>query len=165
MSVDNDRVQKIVNEAISKAGGGGDICCGAIGNAWRALKAQRDVKPGPGETPASLDLELAAAENYMYARFSVCTGFVGRWQMQQLTMMYYESKLIGIDSRSTGNPQSPHDMGVANWGLRGANEGEADRKRCNPNASPPLWRPVDEIMGKKMYGGGYGTSYSDSPKS
>jgi len=158
MSVDDDRVQKIINEAIAKASGEGPD---QIEEAWHALKAKRDVAPGPGETPASLDLELAAAENYMFARYAVGSGSVGRWQMGQLAMLYYTSKLLGIDTRTSSNPQSPHDMGVANWGLKGANHGEADRKRYNPNVSPPWWKPVDKIFGKKTYGGGYGTSYSE----
>ncbi|HLK82985.1 MAG TPA: hypothetical protein VKT99_16040 [Xanthobacteraceae bacterium] len=158
MSVDDDRVRQIINEAIARAGSGGDICCGTIGNAWKALKAQRDVPPKPGETPASLDLELAAAENYMFARWSVCTGTVSRFQMTQLARLYYLSKLFGKKMPTSGNPQSEHDLGVEGWGVRGANEGEADRKRCNPNANPPLWRPADDIMGKRTgYGGSYGT--------
>jgi hypothetical protein len=158
MSIDDDRVRKIINEAIAKASSDGDICCGGVGNAWKALKAQRDVPPKAGETPASLDLELAAAENYMFARWSVCNGSVSRFQMIQLSRLYYLSKLFGKKMPTSSNPQSEHDLGVEGWGVRGANEGEADRKRCNPNANPPLWRPADDIMGKRTgYGGSYHT--------
>ena len=134
MSVDNDRVQKIINEAIAKASSDGDICCGGVGNAWRALKAQRDTPPNPGETPASLDLELAAAENYMFARWSVCNGSVSRFQMIQLSRLYYLSKLFGKKMPTSSNPQSEHDLGVEGWGVRGANEGEAG----GPRSTAPI---------------------------
>ena len=44
--------------------------------AWRNLKAWRDQKPAPGAKANSLDLEVSAAENYMFARACVCEGFV-----------------------------------------------------------------------------------------
>jgi hypothetical protein len=38
----------------------------------------------------------------------------------------------------TGNRPFPVDFAIRAWAYRGADEGETDRQRCNPNASPPL---------------------------
>jgi hypothetical protein len=146
MAVNNVRVREIINDAVRQAANGGDACCGAVGQAWRNLKAWRDQPPAAGAAANSLDLDVAAAENYMFARWSVCTGYVNRFQMNVIAMGYYGSKVIGVRMPTSGNPQSPHDVGVLGWGGVGSEEGEADRQRCNPGANPPLWRPVNEIM-------------------
>lgn len=157
MSVDNKRVREIVNDAIMRAGsGGGDACCGKIYQAWRNLKAWRDQPPAGGARPNSLDLEVAAAENYMFARWCVCKGLVNRLQMNTMAIGYYASKVIGSKMPTSGNPQSDPDSGVLGWGGIGSEEGEADRTRCNPTADPPLWRPVNEIMDLRS---GYGSFY------
>ncbi len=165
MSVNDTRVRKIINDAISKAGNNGDLCCGSIRQAWVNLKRWRDLPPAPGAEPNSLDLDVAAAENYMFARACVCEGFVNRFQMNSVALVYYTTKLMGVDMATSGNPQSEPDVAVLGWGGIGSEEGEADRERCNPNADPPWWRPVSEIMGESdsyyiKVGGAPGTAYS-----
>lgn len=146
MAVNNERVRRIINDAIAAANNNGDLCCGAIRQAWRNLKEWRDIPAEKGKPPNSLDLDVAAAENYMYARASVCEGFVTRLQMNTIAIGYYGTKLVGQKMPTSGNPQSPHNVGVLGWGGIGSQEGEADCKRCNPGANPPLWRPIGEIM-------------------
>jgi hypothetical protein len=161
MSVNNSRVRTIINDAISHAADNGDKCCGSIQQAWANLKMWRDQPPAPGATPNSLDLDVAAAENYMFARACVCQGFVNRLQMNTIALAYYATKLAGKKMPTSGNPQSEHDAAVAGWGGIGSQEGEADRTRCNPNANPPLWRPVDEILGQRTgYLGRPGSRYT-----
>jgi|SRR5215475_4027431 len=158
MAVNNTRVREIINDAIAHAAGTGDACCGRIYQAWRNLKAWRDLPPATGATPNSLDLDVAAAENYMFARASVCSGYVSRFQMNSIAIVYYATKRIGVKMPTSGNPQSEPDLGVLGWGGTGSEEGEADRNRCNPNADPPLWRPVNEIMNLDSgYSGWYGS--------
>jgi len=157
MSVNNTRVREIINDAIARAiNTSGDACCGSIYQAWRNLKAWRDLPPAPGVRPNSLDLEVAAAENYMFARASVCSAFVSRFQMNSMALVYYTSKRVGVGMPTSSNPQSEPDLGVVGWGGIGSEEGEADRNRCNHGASPPWWRPVNEVMN---IGNGYGGLY------
>jgi hypothetical protein len=167
MAVNNVRVRQIIDDAIAKVSAGPDPCCGKIYAAWHMLKAWRDEPPLPGQPPNSLDLEVAAAENYMYARASVCSGFVNRLQMNIIAMGYYSTKLAGHKMPTSGNPQSPHDLGVLGWGGIGSQEGAADRDRCNKSADPPYWRPVNEIMGRRAgyvgFVGRPGTRYAPPP--
>ncbi|MBK9135941.1 MAG: hypothetical protein IPM15_16785 [Betaproteobacteria bacterium] len=159
MSVDNARVRKIIDHAIAHARAqGAGSGCDAYQQAWRNLKAWRDAPPAAGATPNSMDLEVAAAENYMYARASVCMGFVSRFQMNTMAIAYYATKVAGVAMPTSGNPQSAPDSGVLGWGGIGSQEGEADHARCNPNVEPPLWRPVNEVMPMSgSYGRALGT--------
>lgn len=162
MAVNNARVRQIINDAIANATDNGDACCGSIRQAWRNLKWWRDQPPVAGGPPNSLDLDVAAAENYMFARACVCEGFVNRFQMNTIALAYYATKVAGVQMPTSGNPQSEPDAGVVGWGGIGSQEGEADRDRCNKTADPPLWRPVDEIMNMQTLGylGAPGTRYS-----
>lgn len=153
MAVNSVRVRQIITHSIALASNNGDTCCGAVRQAWRNLKAWRDLPPAPGARANSLDLEVAAAENYMFARACVCEGFVSRLQMNTLAIGYFASKVVGQRRPTSANPQSPADPAVLGWGGIGAQEGEADCRRCNPSADPPLWRPVNEVMD---IGSGYG---------
>lgn len=159
MSVNNVRVRQIIDDAILRANSNGEACCGKIYQAWRNLKAWRDQPPKAGTRANSLDLEVAAAENYMFARACVCRGFVSRFQMNSMALGYYGTKVVGAKMPTSGNPQSEPDLGVVGWGGIGSEEGEADRKRCNPNAEPPMWRPVNEIMNMRT---GYGSLYGSA---
>ena len=168
MAVNNARVREIINHAIAHAANNGDLCCGSIRQAWRNLKLWRDQPPLPGVLPNSIDLDVAAAENYMFARACVCEGFVHRLQMNTIAIGYYATKVAGMKMPTSGNPQSPPDAGVLGWGGIGTQEGDTDRCRCNPDVNPPLWRPVNEIMD---LGGGYkgamgkpGTRYKPRPR-
>jgi hypothetical protein len=73
--------------------------------------------------------------------------------MQTIGLAYYATKVAGVKMPTSGNPQSPANSDVLNWGVRGARDGANDCRRCNTKADPPLWRPVNEIMN---LGNGYG---------
>lgn len=146
MPVDNQRVRQIIDQALARAGGGGE-CCEQVRKAFRDLQAQRQI---PGN---SVDLNLTAAEHYMFARFMVCSGHVSSNQMRVLVVGYTAKKILdsatGDPNREavTSNPVSAPDMGIVSWGLTGVSHGSADHDRCNRAVSPPFWRPVPEILG------------------
>jgi hypothetical protein len=146
MPVDDKVVQAIIKQALAKAGGGGG-CCDQVRKAFRDLQAQRQL---PGN---SVDLNLTAAEHYMFARFMVCSGHVSPTQMRVLVVGYTAKKILdsatGDPNREavTSNPVSAPDVGVVGWGLKGVSDGSADHDRCNKGVSPPFWRPINEILG------------------
>lgn len=146
MAVDNARVREIIDDAIRYTTSNGASGCESIRQAWANLKAWRDQPPAPDATPNSLNLEVAAAENYMYARLCVCTGFVSRLQMNSIAIAYFATKVFGVRMPTSGNPQSTPDPAVLGWAGIGSEEGEADRERWNPTVTPPRWRPVNEII-------------------
>ena len=159
MPVNTKRVNLIISDAITHARSDSDTCCGRVRQAWRNLKAWRDQPPAPGERANSLDLDVAAAENYMFARAMVCEGFVSELQMNSIALIYYATKLAGVNLATSDNPQSESSYAVAGWGGKGSQEGANDRRRCNPSVSPPLWRPVNEIMNLgNGYLGGIGSA-------
>jgi hypothetical protein len=146
MPVNDDNVRAIIARAVSN-GGNSDACCGKVSVGFRQLQAERRV---PG---ASLDLDLAAAEHYLFARFMVCTGTVSPTQMRALVIGYDAKKWIDRArgdpdaTATTGNPVSPPDMGVVQWGLKGVSDGSGDHARCNAAVEPPLWRPLEKVFG------------------
>jgi hypothetical protein len=148
MPTNDANVQRIITDAIGTASDDGDPCCGRLGNAFRALQAQRQQ---PGH---SLDLDLAAAEHYMFARWMVCTGFVSPTQMRVLTSGYDLKKrldrLLGSPNREqvTSNPVSPPDRDVVRWGHLGVDAEAVDHDVCNAGTKPPLWRSLEEIFGE-----------------
>ena len=152
MAVDDGKVRVFMMDALSAAGSDSS-CCGQICKAFRILQAKRRV---PG---ASLDLNLAAAEHYMFAKCLVCNGTVSKAQMELLIFCYdakkwLDSKTGNPDAeKTTANPVSPPDEDVRRWGKQGATDGDADHDRCNADASPPFWRPLKEVFGP---GKGYG---------
>ena len=89
----------------------------------------------------------------MFARCSVCSGTVSKAQMELLIYAYDAKKWL--DSKrgdpnkeaTTSNPVSQPDEDVRRWGVKGAREGDNDHDRCNADASPPLWRPLEEVFG------------------
>jgi hypothetical protein len=146
MPVNDTNVQAIIDRALSNSGNS-DACCGRVGIGFRQLQTERRV---PG---ASLDLDLAAAEHYLFARWMVCTGTVSAMQMRALVIGYDAKKWIDSArgdpnaTATTGNPVSAPDLGVVQWGLRGASHGSTDQTRCNASADPPLWRPLEQVFG------------------
>lgn len=147
MSVNDATVQSLINAAMLNPGDPGDTCCGRVGNAFRDLQRQRRAPGG------SLDLNLAAAEHYLFSRWMVCTGTVSAMQMRVLVVAYDAKKWI---DRATGNPNatattanpvSPPDSDVVRWGLRGVSDGNADKAQCNASADPPYWRPLEQVFG------------------
>src|SRR5262249_26267549 len=127
--------------------GNGDACCGQVEVAFRSLQSARRV---PG---ASLDIDLAAAEHYLFARFMVCRGAVSAVQMRALVIGYDAKKWIDRArgdpnaTATTSNPVSPPALEVVRWGLAGVNEGSSDHDRCNAGVDPPFWRKLEEVFG------------------
>ena len=154
MAVNDVRVREIIDQKIQQFGGAdGPNAAVNIRAAWQDLKAWRDEAPAAGRPPNSLDLDHAAAENYMYARASVADGFVSQAQMNTLAVGYYLTKRLGMKMPTSGNPQSEVDAGVLRWGVIGAQEGEVDRIKYRFDTKAPLWRPVNEIMPLSGYTG------------
>lgn len=147
MAVIDARVQEFIDQAMKNPGLG---CCGKVEIAFRTLQKLRQ-QPG-----RSLDLELAAAEHYLFARSMVCAGYVGPTQMRVLVIGYDLKELLdsatGDPNKEavTSNPVSPPDIGVLSWGLKGVSDGSDDHDRCNKAASPPFWKPIEEIFGQSV---------------
>ena len=151
MSVNDTEVRRIIQEAMNAVPGDpSDTCCGRVRQAFRRLQARRQQ---PGQ---SLDLELAAAEHNLFARWMVCSGNVSTFQMHLLVDGYSLKKIIdrmrGDPNAEavTDNPVSPPDPGVHMWGRLGVIEGGRDHDRCNSGTSAPLWRPIEEILGTSV---------------
>jgi hypothetical protein len=123
----------------------------------RALIRLRDSRRVKG---ASLDMNLAAAEHYTLARWWVGSGYVHPVQMRVTVKGWDAYKIINNltghpeNNKTTDNPASPPNDDVVRWGLKGVEEGLADRKIVNPKADPPLFKPIKDLMPKnwKMYG-------------
>lgn len=149
MSVIDSRVQVYIDEGFRNANAGVG-CCGKVEIAFRYLQALRR-KPG-----RSLDLELAAAEHYLFARWMVCAGVVRPYQMRLLVVGYDLKKTLdkatGDPNKeaTTSNPVSPPDIGVTAWGLKGVSDGDEDHERCNQAVSPPYWTPIEDILGQSV---------------
>lgn len=146
MPVNDANVRILVARAMANFGNA-DACCGQVEVAFRNLQSARRV---PG---ASLDLDLAAAEHYLFARFMVCTGTVSPAQMRALVIGYDAKKWIDRArgdpnaTATTGNPVSPPNTDVVLWGLTGVSEGSRDHDRCNAGVRPPVWRQLEEVFG------------------
>jgi hypothetical protein len=137
-----------LDEAKKKGPGGrsGEPCCGALKEAWlEQLVKKRRRFPG-----ASLNANLAAAAHYILARYHVCSAKAKPWQMKVVIDGYDEKKRAAIangdrDLKSmaltAGNRPFPPDFAIRNWAQKGADAGEADRKRCNADAPLPTIFP------------------------
>lgn len=152
MAVDDKAVVRHINAALKMSIDAGYDPANQAEMSWRHLKSLRD-------SGRSKDLSLAAAEWYWFARYSVSTGFVGEFQMKQLSYAYYAKKqydrLTGDANAEavTENPVSEPSIDVARWGARGAERGAVDHAALKTEAKPPFWRSVDSIMGSSH--GGY----------
>ena len=146
MPVNDDNVRILIAGALANAGNG-DACCGKVEVGFRDLQARRQV---PG---ASLDMDLAAAEHYLFAPFMVCRGVVGPTQMRALIVGYDIKKWIdrarGKPNATavTSNPVTPPDGAVVRWGLKGVTDGIADKSKCNALVKTPVWRPLEQVFG------------------
>lgn len=153
MAVEDTVVERLIAEALVKNGWTESGGLDPLEKAFRSLQARRQA---PGN---SLDLNLAAAEHYMFARWVVGTGEVSVTQMKVMIVGYDAKKLYDRvagnpdKERVTANPVSKPDGDVVLWGLAGAEQGALDMKRFPPASKPPLWRSVDEVLGGG--GGGY----------
>jgi len=152
-SVDDNQVIRIYAGAITSAEKKGLSGIAQIEEAFRILQG---IRQQPG---MSRNLDLAAAEWFAFARFSVATGFVSKNQLIALSYGYYLKKTYDkqfgdVNAEAvTVNPVSEPNEQVANWGMAGANTGETDHVAYAVKSVPPFWRSIDSIMGENK--GGY----------
>jgi hypothetical protein len=153
--LDDAGVRKIINDTLTRArteattdpnpAYNSDSCCGAVGYAWVKILVKQRREPGK-----SLISNLAAAAHYMLARYHVCTAKARPFQMKEVIEGYDAKKRWKIQTGDpelksmalTTNRPFPPDFAITNWAYKGADDGEADRLRCNANASPPLLVPT-----------------------
>jgi len=89
---------------------------------------------------------MAAAAHYMLSRYHVSAALATRAQMKIVIDGYDAKKraVIALGDRQmrsmgvTDNPPFPPDFAITKWAYKGADDGEADRIRCNANADLPI---------------------------
>ena len=152
--LDDAGVRRKIDDALARAGieysryepFKSDSCCGAVAYAWtKVLVEERRAYPG-----ASLVSNVAAAAHYMLARYHVGAAKATQLQMKAIILAYDVKKRMVIaggdpEMRSmalTANRPFPPDFAVTNWAIKGTEEGETDRLRCNSKASQPLIAPT-----------------------
>lgn len=133
-AIDDDEVRRRIGEALRDASG--VTVSERAGNAWQALKAERRTTTGAS------DVNLAAAEHYMYARF--LTGATGDSQAAWLPLGYYAKKkiyfLLGKEANLRTDPKFPSlvpQWKTVVWGERGVNDGLKDYK-----SEHSLWEQI-----------------------
>ncbi|WP_412543480.1 peptidoglycan-binding domain-containing protein [Longispora sp. K20-0274] len=87
-------------------------------DAWAALKARRDA-----ENPAKPgDVNLAAAEHYMFARF-LSAGIVPAVVVDVMALSYTAFKTVGARWHAGTGPVTPPSAAQLKWGALGAHDG------------------------------------------
>ena len=108
--------------------------------AFRLIKDWRNV---PGN---STDEDLAAAEHYLFARHMVSNAHCSVTQMKAMTRAYDGSKMLIQDNatlektlvrHNPANPPARATPESLQWGLKGCDDGEADRLAHNPHQRVP----------------------------
>lgn len=155
MAVDDTQVKRINGDALARNASAAG-CCGPVSAAFQELFSRRRAPGG------SLDENLAAAEHYMYARQSVCSGYVSYTQMSAMVVGYETTKgimrAVGLEKlmRTSPNPTAPASYGAMIWGLNGARDGQSDHDRCNAGVTPPAYNGDAYRYGsqyERAYGG------------
>ncbi|HKU94193.1 MAG TPA: hypothetical protein VJR58_02900 [Vineibacter sp.] len=107
-----------------------------------AFTELRDTRRQRGR---SADLNLAAAEHYLFARQAVANADVSAAQMRAMVHGYEWTKTVleglGLDwlMRTTSEPTARASSDVMRWGLKGVDDGEHDRGRYNQGKAPPAF--------------------------
>jgi hypothetical protein len=147
MAVDENAVWNIVNITLGKHRGAGG-CCGPVCDAWQELYIVRNFSSSAYDPEA-----LAIAEHYLYARCKVCSAEVSQAQMKVMVRGYDWAKRVvpdGVMRSNRSQPTTPPSDEAIRWGLKGADDGEADRLRCNPA------KEADKITVPKFFKSKYG---------
>lgn len=131
-----------------------------------AFRAIKDFRNGGGD---SLDESLAAAEHYLFARYMVSNAITSGAQMRLLVLGYDGVKAVAQTNSYTemamrhnkDRPTSPVSAASVAWGLKGVDDGAADREKHAAGSSAPFWNwdamkfggATDTIAeyGKKVY--------------
>ena len=137
--LNDDGVRSVINDALlrARATSTAGACCDAFKAAWVPILVDQRRRPG-----ASLIANLAAAAHYMLARYHVCAAKATAWQMKLVIEGYDSKKRAAIadgdrDLKAialTGNRPFPPDFAIRNWAYKGADDGDADRMKCNAKA-------------------------------
>ena len=146
--LDDAGVWTAINDALAKAKvlSPGGSCCGAIAKAWVPVLVEQRRVHG-----ASLIANLAAAAHYMLSRYHVCDAKARCGQMKTVIDGYDANKRVHIATGDrdlkgvalTGNRPFPPDFAIRNWAYKGADDGEADRMRCNKDEIRPIFPNVN----------------------
>ena len=140
-TVDDGQVIRIYATAMAEAEAKGLSRIAQIEEAFHILQ---EIRQTPG---MSQNLNLAAAEWFAFARFSVATGFVGKSQMIALSYGYYAKKLYDRQfgdpntEAVTDNPVSEPNEDVARWGMTGAKRGQTDHSAYKPESVTTKFAP------------------------
>ena len=122
--VNDSNVTGIINQALSAQGNKpGETIVHRTSRAFRQLQSRRrHLEP--------LNIDLAAAEHYMYARF--LAGMTGDPAVRMAPTLYDLKKrlyfFLGIEERmaTTHHPVLPPNQAVERWGIQGVEEGLRD---------------------------------------
>lgn len=113
-------------------------------NAWQAMKARR--RDGAHGT----DVDLAAAEHYMYNRF--LTGITGDPLTHLYPTGYFLKKALFFalgkekDMRTDPNhPVLPPSLSSVAWGNQGADDGMEDFKGMNPATGAKVGASLETV--------------------
>lgn len=126
--VDDARVKKIIYSELSAQDNKLDII-NKVGKAFRSLQARRRIEAN------ALDISLAAAEHYMYARF--LAGATGDPIVNYAPTAYGLKKKVYITlgivkkMQTTLLPVLPPNDKVEWWGKKGAKEGLEDYEKVH----------------------------------
>lgn len=108
--------------------------------AFRQIKDWRNL---PGN---STDENAAAAEHYLFARSMVSNVYCSVTQMKAMTRVYDGTKMVIQDNsylekklirHNPANPPAKASADSLRWGLKGCDDGEADRIAHNPGKRVP----------------------------
>ena len=125
MAVNSEDVQRIIDAAMNDQAKSASDFIELFERAWIQL---RDRRQEPG---CSTDLDLAAAEHYLFARYMVASGKARETELTSLAEACYGKKL-----RDTfGSPNAlaetlAPDLSVVTWGMLGGKHGAADHRNA-----------------------------------
>ena len=129
MAVNEENVWRLIHTALKRNEAHGSDAIDSIDAAWQELR-------GLGEKPGgSMDLDIAAAEHYLFARWYVASGNMSKRQMIDLFKWYYMKTRwvaamdIPTDDAPADTPVQAPDIGVVTFGILGAIQGAADHSR------------------------------------
>jgi hypothetical protein len=160
MAVDDTTVQRIIDEALEVeterlSGKESDVpaLTRIVNGAFRSLQRRR-------QTLEPLNIDLAAAEHYMYAR--LLAGVTGDPLVSFAPTMYAIKKqlffALGIEDwmATTRQPVLPPNKKVHEWGKKGAKDGLADYRDLHPGSGNQLGSSVKALRSEAYRTGGAG---------
>lgn len=135
-SFDDQKVQNYINNALAANLFRKSFEARLLG-AFNELYAQRGR-----EDPNDENLELAAAEHYMFARYEVYSGEMPATVMRAATVGYDAMKTVGLFPgtfairKAIGHSWTRPSTDIIRWGLKGCQDGEMNRQ-IRPEGTEP----------------------------